>query len=312
MTELVEIAEVSVRIALAGVFAIAATGKLADPRRTRESLRGFGAGAHLAGPGAVALPAIELAVAVLLIPSATARLGGATALALLGAFSVALIRAGRPDCDCFGALGSGAPIGPLARNAVLAMLAVIVAASQPAVTVSGLLLLATTAVVVVIRRQLNAPSEGAALDAGGNNEPPAAAAPPVMAIGSEAPSFSASTPTGERVRLEDLLLDDSPIALVFSDPSCGACEGLGSRLGRLGNGNGLNLALVTRQVDPDETASVPVLLQEDLNVAEAFGITVVPSAVLIDTAGHIASDPVLGERGIEELVGMTTTEEVLQ
>jgi hypothetical protein len=120
------------RCVLALVFAIAAAGKLADLAAFRRTLVAFGVPAPVAGPGAVALPAVELAVAALLVPAATARAAAAAALVLLVVFSVvvgrALKRGERPDCGCLGRLRAQR-VGPgtLARNAVLGVLAAMVA-----------------------------------------------------------------------------------------------------------------------------------------------------------------------------------------
>ena len=57
---------------LAGVFVVAAIAKLLDRAGTRETLAEFGVPARAAAPGAVALPLLELAIAVALIPAATA------------------------------------------------------------------------------------------------------------------------------------------------------------------------------------------------------------------------------------------------
>ena len=55
------------RVALAAVFAVAATAKLADPGGSRQAVVAFGAPARLAAPLAVLLPVAELVVAGLLL-----------------------------------------------------------------------------------------------------------------------------------------------------------------------------------------------------------------------------------------------------
>src|SRR5689334_9485583 len=116
------------RLLLALVFAVAGIAKLVDRDAFRRTLGEFGMPRRLTGPGAVLLPLAELAVAVLLIPGATARIGAGAALALLavfcGAVAVALVRGVRPDCACFGSVRS-APVGrgTLGRNAFLGALA---------------------------------------------------------------------------------------------------------------------------------------------------------------------------------------------
>jgi hypothetical protein len=125
-----------VRGCLGLTFAVAALGKLADPAGLRRTLREFGTPLRLVTPAALLLPLAELAVAVLLLPSPTARLAAAGALALLALFCLAMVqvirRGEEPDCNCFGK-GHSVPVGPssLARNAVLAALATTVVVAGP-------------------------------------------------------------------------------------------------------------------------------------------------------------------------------------
>jgi uncharacterized membrane protein YphA (DoxX/SURF4 family) len=116
------------RLFLAAVFAVAGFGKLADRHGSRQALIDFGIPAPFAGPLAILLPLAELAVAVALLPAASARSGAVAALMLLLLFIVAiainLALGHRPDCHCFGQIHS-APISwaTLAQNSVLAGIA---------------------------------------------------------------------------------------------------------------------------------------------------------------------------------------------
>ena len=120
------------RVALAVLFAVAGVAKLADRSGSRQALDQFGAPVRLAGPLAVALPLVELAIAAALLPRATAAQAALAALALLGLLSLAIavnLALGRnPDCHCFGQLHSE-PAGwkTLARNGALATVAAFVA-----------------------------------------------------------------------------------------------------------------------------------------------------------------------------------------
>jgi hypothetical protein len=115
------------RVALAAVFGVAGVTKLADREGSRRSLRAFGMPERLAVVVAIA----ELAAAGLLIAPPTASAGAIAALALLTAFTAAIVaalrRGVRPDCGCFGRAHS-APIGrwTLVRNALLAVCATVV------------------------------------------------------------------------------------------------------------------------------------------------------------------------------------------
>ena len=116
------------RLLLAAVFAVAALAKLADLPGSRQAMRDFGVPARLAAPLGTLLPLAELAVAVALIPRASAWWGAVGALALLLLFvagiGVSLARGRHPDCHCFGQIHS-APAGwqTLVRNGALAAVA---------------------------------------------------------------------------------------------------------------------------------------------------------------------------------------------
>jgi hypothetical protein len=142
----IDVALLAARLVLAAVFAAAATAKLLDRAATRRTLADFGVPARLAPPGAVGLPLAEAAVAVLLLPPATASWGAAAALALLLVFLLAmarsLARGQRPSCNCFGRRHS-ARVGAmtLARNAGLAAIAGWVALMGPGASPDGTALL---------------------------------------------------------------------------------------------------------------------------------------------------------------------------
>src|SRR5258708_29162206 len=116
------------RLLLTMVFVVAGLAKLGDRAGSRQALVDFGVPARLAHLLAVLLPLAELAVAVALIPTASAWWGALGALALLVLFITAigynLARGRTPDCHCFGQLHS-APAGwsTLVRNVILAAVA---------------------------------------------------------------------------------------------------------------------------------------------------------------------------------------------
>jgi thiol-disulfide isomerase/thioredoxin/uncharacterized membrane protein YphA (DoxX/SURF4 family) len=116
------------RLVLACVFLVAGAAKLADLPGSRRAVVGFGVPERFAGVVGVGLPVCELAVAVALVLSVSARFGALGAVVLLGVFvagiSVALARGSEADCHCFGQVHS-APVGwsTLARNLLLAGMA---------------------------------------------------------------------------------------------------------------------------------------------------------------------------------------------
>lgn len=119
------------RLILAAVFLVSGIAKLFDLSGSQAAMRSFGVPESLTRSGGILLPIVELAIAVLLVPIATARWGALLALVLLAVFiaSIAynLSRGRKFECHCFGQLTSS-EIGPstLVRNVVLAALAAFV------------------------------------------------------------------------------------------------------------------------------------------------------------------------------------------
>ena len=140
--------DLTIRAALALLFAVAAAHKLRDMAAFRGTFADY---RLLPDAAAWAVPAAEAAVALLLVAPATSAVGKAGAVALLVAYAAAigvnLVRGRRHiDCGCAGP-HARRPIGPglVVRNTVLA--AVALAARAPvydrplvwvdALTVSG-------------------------------------------------------------------------------------------------------------------------------------------------------------------------------
>src|SRR4051812_19647183 len=252
--------ELIARFALAAVFAVAGLTKLADRPGSREALVAFGLPEAMAAPGAVLLPLAELAVAVLLIPAATAAIAAAGALVLLLGFCAgiarSMIRGESPDCHCFGQLHSE-PVGwsTLIRNLVLAALAGFALtetaggdAQAPfawignlsdaglAALIGGIFLLglaaAGAAVASALLRQngrlllrvdaLEQALRNHGVPVEGAVEPDQ----PGLAVGSEAPAFTLPGVHGETTTLAALLAPAKPLMLIFTDSSCAPCAAL--------------------------------------------------------------------------------------
>ncbi|MBA2273526.1 MAG: hypothetical protein H0W21_06450 [Actinobacteria bacterium] len=93
-------------VSLAGMFAWAAAAKAIWPAGWRGAVGGFGLGRRAEPLVSVAVPVVELGVALTILWGG-ARAGAALALALLAAFSAAVVRArslqgDRLPCGCFG------------------------------------------------------------------------------------------------------------------------------------------------------------------------------------------------------------------
>ena len=129
--EPLEVAALLLRGALATVFLVSAVAKLTDRPGTVQAVLDFGFTPQISRQAAIAVPLIELLIAVGLLFVPTSPYAAAAALTLLLIFSViigwSLIHGQRPDCHCFGALSRN-PIGSatLTRNGALAVASIVV------------------------------------------------------------------------------------------------------------------------------------------------------------------------------------------
>jgi len=256
-----EVLLVLARLVLAAVFAVAGIAKLVDLRGTREGMQGFGVPASLVVPASVALPLVELIVAVLLLPVATAWWGALGAFMLLAIFVAAiaynLARGRHPDCHCFGQLHSEpAGLSTLMRNGVLSLVALFVVGFgrdlfdfsnddpgpsivswvgdlstwERVVTILGALGLVAIVVEGWLLANLLAQNGRLLLrldalegrSADESEEPEVEGLP----VGTVAPSFSLKGLHGETLTLDALLSAGRPAVLLFSDPDCGPCNAL--------------------------------------------------------------------------------------
>jgi len=275
------------RLVLTVVFAVAGISKLTDREGSRQAMSDFGLPAALAAPFGLLLPLAELAVAVALVPAATAWWGAVGALALLLLFvagiGVNLARGRKPECHCFGQLHS-APAGwkTLARNGALTAVAGLVVwqgkdgagpsalswigeltAAQVIASILGLVALALLAgqwwfLLHVLRQigrllvrvealEANLGVGGAAPS--GNGAQQTAGLP----VGSEAPDFNLSGLHGETLTLESLRSAGKLVLLLFTDPGCGPCTAMLPEIGRWQEeySEKLTVSLISRG-DPEE------------------------------------------------------------
>jgi uncharacterized membrane protein YphA (DoxX/SURF4 family) len=321
------------RAGLAMVFVLAGATKLVGLERTRETLAAFGLPRRFVASAAIALPTAELAVAAALVVSVRVRVGAALAVVLLATFSGAvarLLRRGeRPDCACFGAL-TATPVGTgtLTRNLALAGVSAFVLIGGPGRELGSVLgsvdpLIAVGVVLPVLAlglqgwfsyqvfRQNGRLIERVQMleqDAIGSRSPVQVSGLPVRSV---APPFELPDLAGTPRSLEHLLGGGVPVALAFIDPDCGACGPLLPRLARLRDelDDMPELVVITRSDEGRVRAQIngfatgTVLMQgDDVKVARAYGASRVPSAVLIDPDGRVASPVVTGDEAIEGLL----------
>jgi thiol-disulfide isomerase/thioredoxin/uncharacterized membrane protein YphA (DoxX/SURF4 family) len=337
----VDAAAVIARLLLAVVFAVAGVSKLRDRPGTREATVGFGVPPRLARPLALLLPVVELAVAVLLLPAATAAVGAACALFLLLLFSTAiaanLARGRTPECHCFGQLHSE-PAGwkTLGRNAALAGVALFalggtlaeppasalawigrldgseLLALAVAVAALALLALGAAAFVTLMRSygkllvrldRLEAAIQSAGIEIPGDEPMPELGLEP----GTPAPAFAG---------LDELLAPGVPVLLLFTSPNCGPCKALLPRAAewQREDADVLTVAFASDgeaddvRAEADEFELDHVLVDEGHRIYESFRANGTPSAVVVATDGTIASWVASGSEWIERLVAEATAE----
>jgi methylamine dehydrogenase accessory protein MauD len=319
---------VVIRLVLAGVFVVAAVGKLADRAGSREAVARFGVPASLVGAVSAGLPMIELGVAVGLVMVATAAWAAVAAGALLVVFCVAIVRlmvrGEAPDCHCFGSVGS-APVGAgtLVRNLVLVGVAgfIAVAGWGDAGESVGRLAAGVGAVAIVLgvvivlqgafSWQLFA-QNGRMLERLADLEAavgqPAGGDHGALSVGDRAPDFALRDLDERVVTLTELLSPGRGLVLVFTDPGCGHCAPLLPALGRARGEDQAPVVVVSRgsrdenRANAEEHGITPLLVQDDFEVAQAYGTYGLPSAFLIDAGGRIASARAGGADAIADLL----------
>lgn len=323
---------VVLQIALAGVLAVAAVGKFLDLPGSRQAVNDFGVPKKLADPLGIALPGVELLLAVLLLPGATARWAAISAallfLAFIAGIAYNLARGNQPDCHCFGQFHS-APAGrfTLFRNSVFTVMAAIVAwhgGVGPVSWFSGLgevaqvavvfgsaitaLLAAQTWLLHTTREQNNA----ILARLGG------ASAPSLPVLGDEsaadgafkprsAPAFDLSRLDGGTVSLQTLAAGGKPVLLLFVDPGCGPCRTLVPDMQEWHRRFAGDFAmLLISRGDPDDNrekfGDLPVALQENREVFDLYDAIGTPTGVLVSPTGMIWDAYAPGRDRIRELV----------
>jgi peroxiredoxin/uncharacterized membrane protein YphA (DoxX/SURF4 family) len=325
------------RLVLAVVFLVAGIGKLLDLKGSQQAMRDFSLPGFLATPLGIILPFAELAVAIALIPTASAWWGGIGALVLLLLFVAGIaynLTIGRkPDCHCFGVFYSSA-IGKstLIRNLVLVVVAGLIVAFGPINTeismvawissltiaegiglIVGIVVVALLAgeswLLLEMMRQIGKLTLRLEAVESGN---PASGESDWLGLpeGEDAPDFELPDLDGEIVTLESLLSRGEGVMLVFTSPTCGPCEAMMPELGQWIHdySDKMTFALISQGSAEINRAKViehgiaPVLLQQDREVAESYLVRATPSAVIIRTDGSIHSSIAEGEDQIRDLI----------
>jgi peroxiredoxin len=286
------------------------------------------------------LPVLELAVAVALIATPTARWGAVAAAGLLALFcsgiTLALRRGVPTDCHCFGALHSR-PVSSwaLARTTALLALGGFVAvagwrnagtsATAWIATASGAELAALTGAIVLtllgaahvaFSYQLFK-QNGRLFDRVERLERALdgdLAQPGIIPVGAPAPAFVLPDIDGETRALQDLLAAHAPLLLLFTDPNCGACDPLLPEISRRQSEalDGPAVVMISTgltehiRAKAQEHGLSRVLVAPDFELARSLGIAGMPGARLLDADGRLASPPAVGLERVSELLATTS------
>ena len=283
---------------LAVVFVVGVGAKLIDHGRTSDSIVAFGVPERAAGAMSWVLIASELAIASSLLLDRTRVVGAIGALVLLSLLTAGvagnLMRGRAPECHCFGRLSRGR-IGysTVARNALLASMAAGVALStrEPAIFVG---------LVVAFG--------GAWLALGPMRPRPRSRAKELK--------FELTDEAGGRWTISRLLSEGRPVLLVFSQPTCSACQALLPALEQWQKRlvDRLTIAVVdqtTGGTPPVKQTSYRKLTDPNGDVAAAYRVTATPSAALIEGDGLTASEIARGATAISDLVHTSFAEDDL-
>ncbi|HQY67353.1 MAG TPA: redoxin domain-containing protein [Pyrinomonadaceae bacterium] len=334
-----EIILLTVRLVLSAVFGIAGVAKLVDPEGSRKAMLGFGLPTFAAGPAAIFLPILEIAIAFSLMFVDTSWPGAIAGSILLAMFLAGmiyqLIKGNAPDCHCFGQLHSE-PVGisSLVRNVVLFALALwLVIGGAKAqgmdlanVGTSTLVVFFGTAIlammVAIIGRQSQHSAAQTALmrriemvelmaGEGGTVDRKHAGSPSDgLPMGAFVPDMPLEDSRGQIISTRSVVSEGLPTILFFISPACSPCKALLPRMNEWATdlSDKIKIAFVSSgaiAVNSEifgELNGRTMLRQKDREFADSMNARWTPSAIFIDRHGKVASHVAAGDTAIAELV----------
>lgn len=335
-----EIILLLIRLFLAAIFALAGVGKLLDLKGAEKAVKDFGAPQDLAKFFAVALPAVELLIALLLLPASTAWFGAIGAFLLLAVFIGGMIwqmaQGKAPDCHCFGQIHSE-PVSPksLIRNGVFALLAfLLILQGSRALSLSelsnelaleliiGLIVTAllgagvfylkkiTEQLAQVTRRVEFIEALSREGGASQSSEDLTEQSQARLLIGAPAPEFVLPDLSGKHVFSLVLFNQGKSTLLFFVSPTCNPCAELLPEIETWQTElkDRVNFVFISSGTAEEnvekfgDNNSKSILLQNEREVQELFKAQWTPTALLVNADGAIASLPAVGGDGIRQLV----------
>jgi hypothetical protein len=317
------------RLLVAATFIVSGLAKLSTPAGTKRAVAELRAPVWMAAPMSWGLPAVELVLAGALLTGWTGRWAAAAAAIFFIVVSVPVARAIRrgesPRCNCFGKLsGSGMSSHTLARNSSLALMAALgaagnvnvagaVAASAPTLRLDCFLVAVAALEACVIwhlilqNRRLVLSASRLEAEEG---PPPARRRPSPLPAGAPAPRFDLPCPVGGRRSLQDLLaLGPEGAVLVFVAPGCAGCQPVIEHIATLSGPRPVAIAVLAHRGASElslwlgRDGATSTVLECDAGVAAAYGVTVVPAAIIVDTYGRIGEPMAVGADDVVSLLG---------
>lgn len=328
------------RLALAAVFAVAGFAKLFDREGAQKAFGDFGVPAAFRRPLASVLPAVELIIAILLLPVESSWVGSIGAASVLLVFTAGMVyqltRGNSPDCHCFGQLHS-APVGvgSIVRNTVLLAAAAflfsrgapgqglnLIDSNQNVMQfVLGVAVVALLAVIIFSLKRISGQQteimrrielmELVARDGGFVTRDDIGHPNEGLPIGALVPDFELPGLDGEAVSLADLKTGGKPVLFFFISPTCAPCRALVPEFEQWQSDLADHVSLVfVSSGKSDENLekfggdrSKQILLQKEREVAGLVRAQWTPTAVLMDANGRIESHLAAGDSAIRSLVG---------
>ena len=131
-----------------------------------------------------------------------------------------------------------------------------------------------------------------------------------LRVGAPAPEFAIPSINGEKCSLQSLRDEGKLVCLVFSTPHCDSCRALWPFLSRWAreHAHALNIVVVSRGAATAKLAKQSgfdpsrVLLQQEFELSDLYGVTSTPAAVLVGTDGLIQSRLAVGREDIGRLI----------
>ncbi len=307
-------------VALCAVLGFAGVRKILDIERSRDAMVALGVPASLVGFGGWALPAVEIAVGVALLPPPARFVAGICAAVLLGSFTVLLavnlLRGRHPVCACFGAQSSK-PISwySVARNALLLALsglvisgydphiagrvAVLSVAVLVAVALAGTVAVLGWMVVHLGRSQASLVRRVRDLESLANPDLLVDSGPVGLTVGERLPEVTMHREGRAAGVGEHLEAGRNTLLLMVSD-ACGACRDLVARHlpgMRAQDRVAVELALVHQ---PSHTSATQTWFEPD--VVARWRVQATPAAVLVGPDGTVLSELAYGAADISGVI----------